>query len=241
MTQPLRLACLISGGGRTMLNLADHIERGDLPARIEVVISSRSDVMGVERAWQRGLEVKMARSIDYQQEEDLFDAIYKWLDEYAIDLVCFCGYLRWLRIDPAWRTRMINIHPSILPAFGGRGMFGKRVHQAALDAGHTYTGCTVHFVDEQYDHGPVILQRACPVLPDDDADSLAARVFREECLAYPQAVRLIAEGRVELRDGRAVRYAGRARSEADHGNSGSSSLRSSDRACKRCQGTIGDH
>ena len=207
MNRPLRLACFISGGGRTMINLAEWIERGELPARIEIVVSSRSDVVGVERAWQRDLDVRFARQRDYDSLDAMHDDVYHWLNEYSIDLVCLCGYVKWLRIDPEWRGRIINIHPALLPRHGGPGMYGHHVHQAVLDAGERFSGCTVHFVDDHYDHGPMILQRVCPVLPDDDEKTLAARVFAQECLAYPQALNMIAEQRVVLRDNRAVIYA----------------------------------
>jgi folate-dependent phosphoribosylglycinamide formyltransferase PurN len=104
-----------------------------------------------------------------------------------VELVCLAGYLRRFRVD-AWRGRTLNIHPALLPDFGGQGMFGTHVHAAVLAAGRTETGCTVHWVDEEYDHGATLVQRRCPVLPGDTAETLAARVFAEECVAYPQAV-----------------------------------------------------
>jgi phosphoribosylglycinamide formyltransferase-1 len=188
----LRLACLISGGGRTMLNLADHIAGGSLQASIEVVISSRATAPGVERARARGFDTRVLLRRDFASEEALHDRISQTLREKRIDLVCLCGYLRWLRIDPDFRDRVINIHPALLPDFGGPGMHGERVHAAVLAAGRTVSGCTVHYVDEHYDHGTIILQRTCPVLPGDDAMSLAARVFEQECIAYPQAIRMLA-------------------------------------------------
>lgn len=195
--KPLRLAGLLSGGGRTLLNIADRIEDGTLPASIELVIASRTDAPGVTRAKERGFEVRIADLREFDSEDAMHDAITTWLREAKIDLVCLCGYLRWLRIDPPFEDTVINIHPALLPKFGGKGMYGKHVHRAVLAAGETETGCTVHFVDDQYDHGPTILQRTCPVLPNDDEHMLAARVFAEECIAYPEAIRLFAEGRVK--------------------------------------------
>ena len=171
---------------------------------VPLVISSRGRAPGVERARARGLPVRVATRAELDDDEALHDAISAWLREAGVDLVCLCGYLRWLRVDPTLRGRVINIHPALLPDFGGRGMYGQRVHEAVLAAGRRLSGCTVHYVDDQYDHGPTILQRVCPVRPDDDADTLAARVFAEECIAYPEAIRRIAAGQVRLVGGRAV-------------------------------------
>ncbi len=188
MKRRLRLAVLISGGGRTLLNLADRIDAGALDARIELVVSSRADAPGVERAAARGLTVRVAERGDFPDEQAMHDAIDGWLREHRIDLVCLAGYLRWMRVSPVWEGRVINIHPALLPEFGGPGMYGLHVHRAVLAAGRTVSGCTVHFVDGIYDHGPVILRRTCPVLPGDDEHALAERVFEQECIAYPEAI-----------------------------------------------------
>jgi phosphoribosylglycinamide formyltransferase-1 len=188
----LRLACLISGGGRTMLNLADRIDDGSLPASIELVIASRRDIAGYEKSKARGLETQVVARRDVAGDEAMHERISQLLREKRIDLVCLCGYLRWFRVDPDFRGRVINIHPALLPDFGGPGMHGHRVHEAVLAAKNAVSGCTVHYVDEQYDHGRIILQRRCPVLPGDTPDSLAARVFQQECIAYPEAIRTLA-------------------------------------------------
>ena len=193
MSRPLRLGALISGGGRTLLNLADAIAAGALAAEIAIVIASRPDAPGVERARARGLDVCVAARGDFQAEDDLHDAVDARLRAAQVDLVCLCGYLRLLRVEPWLVGRAVNIHPALLPEFGGPGMYGLRVHRAVLDAGRTESGCTVHYVDEAYDHGPTILQRRCPVLPGDTPETLAARVFEEECVAYPEAIRLLIE------------------------------------------------
>jgi phosphoribosylglycinamide formyltransferase 1 len=195
MAGKLRLACLISGGGRTMSNLADRIADGSLPASIELVIASRAGAPGVERARMRGFDTHVVLRRDFASDQALHDRISGLLRVKEIDLVCLCGYLRWLRIEPDFRHRVINIHPALLPDFGGTGMYGERVHKAVLAAGHRVSGCTVHFVDDRYDHGPTILQRTCPVLPGDDAHALAARVFEQECIAYPEAIRMLAAQR----------------------------------------------
>lgn len=201
MSRALRLGVLVSGGGRTLLNIADCIDRGELPATVAMVISSRAEVPAVQRARERGFDVRVATRKSFADEAEMHDAITTWLLEHLVDLVCLGGYMRWFRVDPAFEDRVMNIHPALLPDFGGRGMFGARVHRAVIESGATVSGCTVHFVDDQYDHGPIILQRSCPVLPDDDVDHLADRVFEQECLAYPEVIRLFATDRLAMADG----------------------------------------
>lgn len=202
MSSRFKLACLISGGGRTMTNLADRIDDGMLDADVELVIASHPAIAGVEHAKAHGFDVRIAAPTDYATEGERHDDITRWISQADIDLVCLCGYLHLVRLDEPLQGRVINIHPALLPEFGGRGMYGKHVHRAVLAAGKMFSGCTVHFVDEQYDHGPMILQRTCPVKSDDDDETLAARVFEQECLAYPEAIRLIIDRRVTLEDGR---------------------------------------
>ncbi len=204
MSQPLRLAAFISGGGRTLMNIADYIDRGELNASIELVIASRGDIPGVERAQARGLNTLVVARRDFASEEAMHDAITKQLLERSIQLVCLCGYLRKVRIDEPFQWRVMNIHPALLPEFGGKGMYGDRVHRAVLEAGRTISGCTVHFVDEHYDHGPIILQRTCPVLPTDTVETLAARVFQQECIAYPEAISLFAANRLRVVDDQVI-------------------------------------
>ncbi len=201
MSRRLRLAVLLSGGGRTLLNLVDCIDQGTLSARVALVISSRPGAPAVHRARDRGLDVRIAASRDFASEAEMHDTITSWLLEHLVDLVCLGGYVRWLRVDPPFEQRVMNIHPALLPSFGGLGMYGPRVHEAVLKSGESVSGCTVHFVDDQYDHGPIILQRECPVLPDDDVPHLAGRVFEQECLAYPEAIRLFAANRLRVQDG----------------------------------------
>jgi phosphoribosylglycinamide formyltransferase-1 len=198
MTAPLRLGALLSGGGRTVLNLADRIADGTLTADIALVVASRADVAGVQRARARGLEVRVADRRDYESADQLHDTITSWLVEHDVQLACLCGYLYWFRLDEPFRGRAMNIHPALLPDFGGKGMYGLRVHRAVLAAGAKVSGCTVHFLDDQYDHGPVILQRECPVLRGDDEQALADRVFEQECIAYPQAIGLFADRRLRI-------------------------------------------
>jgi len=195
----LRLGVMLSGGGRTLQNLLDVIRRGELDAEISVVISSLSNVRGVERARAAGLPVVVIRKKDYPQVETFSDRIAETLDEYGVELACQAGWMCYWRIPQAWLGRVMNIHPGLLPKFGGKGYYGHHVHEAVLAAGETESGCTVHFANNEYDAGPIILQRKVPVLANDDPDTLAARVFEQECIAYPEAIRLFAEGRLAIK------------------------------------------
>ena len=200
--EPARLAVMLSGGGRTLMNLLDVIERGELPATVELVVASR-ECAGAERARDRGLDVRVIPG------EIPADRLAQLLHEANADWVVLAGYLKYVHIPAAyrgrggwggWGGRVVNIHPALLPDFGGPGMFGERVHRAVLDAGATESGCTVHFCDDRYDHGRIILQKRCPVLAGDTPRTLAARVFALECAAYPEALQLLIAGRVSVSD-----------------------------------------
>ncbi|MCX5635534.1 MAG: formyltransferase family protein, partial [Planctomycetota bacterium] len=165
--KPVRLGVLISGGGTTLINILEHIKTGRLNAEVAVVISSRSTVAGVERAENAGLDVKIIRQKDHP-DIDLFSK--KIEDELAaakVDLVIQGGWLCLWKIPPRYENRVMNIHPALLPSFGGKGMWGHHVHQAVLAAGCKVSGCTVHFCTNQYDKGPIIVQRCCPVEEND--------------------------------------------------------------------------
>jgi phosphoribosylglycinamide formyltransferase 1 len=195
---PLRLAVLLSGEGTTLQNLIDHIEAGKLDASIVVVISSHPDAYGLIRAKRHGLEAICLPWKAYQNAQTYDDALNRTLDRYAPELIALAGFLRVFHYAAHYCGRVINIHPSLIPAFCGKGFYGLRVHQAALAYGVKVSGCTVHFVDEQYDHGPIILQRVVPVLDDDTPERLAARVVIEERQAYPEVIQLFAEGRLQV-------------------------------------------
>jgi len=198
----IRIGALISGGGRTLMNILEHIRKGRLNAEVSVVISSRSTVAGVERAKKAGLDVKIIRTKDYPDINHFSEAIEHEMVAAGVDLVIQGGWLCLWKIPPRFENRVMNIHPALLPSFGGKGMWGHHVHEAVLKAGVKVSGCTVHFCDNEYDHGPIIIQRTCPVRDDDTPDTLAARVFEQECIAYPEAIRLFADGRLIVRDGR---------------------------------------
>lgn len=179
-----------------MVNLAERIERGELNARIELVLSTRHKAKGVQRAQELGLPVEVVPRKEYETVEAFSHAVWGLIRPLDVELVCFAGFLSLLHIPADYEGRVMNIHPALLPKFGGQGMYGRYVHEAVLEAGETETGCTVHLCDNEYDRGEILLQRKCPVEPGDDPDTLAARVFEQECEAYPEAIRLFAEGKI---------------------------------------------
>jgi phosphoribosylglycinamide formyltransferase-1 len=205
-TTPLRLAVLLSGGGRTLQNLAEHIAAGDLDAIVATVIGSKADAYGLQRARNLDVPAHAAARKDFDSADAMNAHIWRLIREAQADLVVLAGYLRVLPIEPDFTHRVVNIHPALLPGFGGHGMYGHHVHEAVLAAGCKVSGCTVHFCDEQYDTGPILVQQCVPVEEGDTPDTLAARVFDAECRAYPRAIQLIAQGRVRV-DGRCVRIA----------------------------------
>ncbi len=200
--KPIRLGVLISGGGTTLINLVECIKHGKLNAEVAVVISSRSTVAGVDRARAAGLNVKIIRRKDYPGIDEFSKLIEQELVAANVELVVQGGWLCLWKIPPRFENKVMNIHPALLPHFGGQGMWGHHVHEAVLRAGCKVSGCTVHFCTNEYDSGPIIVQRCCPVKDDDTPETLAARVFEQECIAYPEAIRLFAEGKLTVRDGR---------------------------------------
>ena len=204
MPRTVHLAVLLSGSGRSLDNLQRLIAAGRLRARIAVVVSSKRDAYGLVRAQQHGLDAVAIPRREHSCLETFNAAINAVLARYRIDLVVLAGFLSLYQPPTALEGKVMNIHPALLPAFGGQGLYGDRVHRAVLDAGVKVSGCTVHFADAQYDHGPIILQAAVPVRDDDTVESLAARVFAAECALYPQAIQWFAENRVRV-EGRRVR------------------------------------
>jgi phosphoribosylglycinamide formyltransferase-1 len=200
----LRLGILFSGGGRTMMNILEEINSGRLNASIAIAICSRSNVAGVEKAKAANLNLKTVRRKDYPDVDSFSRVIAAHLKTAGVELVVQAGWLCLWQIPAAFENRVMNIHPALLPSFGGQGMWGHHVHDAVLKAGCKVSGCTVHFCTNNYDEGPIIVQRCCPVKEDDTPDTLAERVFEQECTAYPEAIRLFAEGRLRV-EGRVVR------------------------------------
>jgi formyltetrahydrofolate-dependent phosphoribosylglycinamide formyltransferase len=205
MARNVRLGVLLSGGGRTLENILNHIRIGTLKdlAEVAVVIVSRPGIRGIEIAEAAGVPAHVIRRKEFPSVQAYSDAMVARLDERKVDLVCMAGFLSYWVIPERYLGRVMNIHPALLPAFGGEGMYGHRVHEAVLARGCKVSGCTVHFVNNTYDDGPIVLQRAVPVRAEDTPDDLAARVFEQECIAYPEAIRLFAEGCLRI-EGRIV-------------------------------------
>lgn len=207
MLRPLNLGVLISGGGRTLQNLIDRIDDGSLNARILIVISSNPEAFGLERAKKHKIPSVVIDRRNFKGESALggfSQAITEELGKHELDLIILAGFNCLYHIPQRYEGKVMNIHPALIPAFCGRGYYGEKVHQAVLESGVRVTGCTVHFADNRYDHGPVVLQRTVPVLKGDTPESLAERVFKEECIAYPEAIRLFQEGRLKI-EGHRVR------------------------------------
>ncbi len=201
---PLKLAVLISGGGTTLRNLIEQIDAGKLKAKIELVISSNSKARGLQIAAAAGIPSLVVEQQKHRVPQEFSEATFSPCREAGVSLVVMAGYLKLVPIPVDFENRVVNIHPALIPAFCGHQFYGRRVHEAVLEHGAKLSGCTVHFVDNQFDHGPIILQRSVPVLDDDTPESLAARVFAAECDAYPEAIALIGQGRVRA-EGRRVR------------------------------------
>ena len=193
----MRLVCFLSGGGRTVLNLQERIAAGTLDAAIVAVLADR-DCAGVGRCEAAGLPVVTVDRRAFASPDELGAELFGRAGAAGADLVVLAGFLSRVTVPAAWELRALNIHPSLLPAFGGAGMYGDRVHAAALRRGVTVSGCTVHFVTNEYDAGPIVSQRVVPVEPGDDPAALAARVFAAECEALPAAVAAFAAGRLEV-------------------------------------------
>ena len=192
-TNRLRLAVLISGSGRTLANLLERSAAGSLAATVDLVLANRDLIGGLEVAAAAGVpSVVLPRA--GQPLADWSNTVFDRCRAAGVDLVVMAGFLQLLEIPADFTGRVINIHPSLLPAFGGKGFYGDHVHRAVLERGCTVSGCTVHFVDNEYDHGRIILQQAVPVLPEDDHERLAVRVFKAECDTLPAAINQLATG-----------------------------------------------
>jgi len=192
-----RIAVLASGGGRSLENLSELIQAGQLNVEIGLVISDRNGAKALERATRLGIDSVVIARCDYDSHRDYSSAVFGAIEASAIDagkdpisLVVLAGFLRLLLLAPDWAGKVINIHPALLPAFGGKGYYGDRVHAAVLKRGVQVSGCTVHYVDDEYDNGKVLLQRWIAVPANADVDTLAALVFNEEKIALPESIRL---------------------------------------------------
>ncbi len=198
MGECVRLGVLVSGGGRSLQNFIDLSEAGKLKARVVKVIASRADAYALERAAGHDIPTGVVRRKDFADTDAFSDAVTRELQAEDVELIALAGYLSLYRFPECYDGRVINIHPTLLPSFGGKGFYGDRVHQAVLDYGCKVSGCTVHFADREYDKGPIIVQKVVPVQEGDDAHTLAARVFEKETEAFPEAINLFAEGRLRI-------------------------------------------
>ena len=194
MNDPVHLGVLLSGSGRTLQNLLDRIADGSLRAKIDVVISSDPKAYGLERATKAGIPAVTVARKPFKDAEGHSKAVTEALERHPVDLVIMAGYIHLYLLPRKWAGRVLNIHPALLPKYGGKGMYGHFVHEAVIRAGERESGCTVHFADLEYDHGAIILQKKVPVKPGDTPEALAARVFEAECEAYPEAIRKVAAG-----------------------------------------------
>lgn len=197
MAPPFRFGILLSGKGRgsNMQALIDATRDGRIPGEAALVVSTTPGAPALERAERSGVPSRLIPAADFETPESLDEALAEAFEAAQVDLICLAGYMRLLTpvFLNRFQGRIINIHPGLLPAFGGKGFYGRRVHEAVLAAGATVSGVTVHYVDEVYDHGPSILQREVPVEPGDTVETLAARVLTVEHQVYPEAVRMVAE------------------------------------------------
>ena len=202
---PMRLAVFASGGGSNLGAILDAVSAGTLRAEVALVVTDRPGIGALDRAARRGIPTFTLAPADCADGAAFGEALLDVLYAHNVNFVALAGYLKMIpaAVVRAYRYRIVNVHPSLLPAFGGPGMYGRRVHAAALDHGVRWSGATVHLVDEDYDTGPIVLQQPVPVEPGDTPETLAARVLAVEHQLYPEALALFAEGRVRL-DGRTV-------------------------------------
>ncbi len=204
MFKTTNLAVLISGSGKTLQNLIDKIDNKTLNAKIQIVISSSPEAYGVKRAEKNNIPATIVNHSDYNSSEVFSNAIINEIEKYPIDLIILAGFMHLLRIPDKYSGKVMNIHPGLIPSFCGKGYYGHHVHKAVIESGVKVSGCTVHFVDNEYDQGPIIIQRTVPVHEGDTPDTLAQRVFKEECIAYPDAINLFANGMLKI-EGRRVK------------------------------------
>lgn len=202
MPEPFKIAVLISGGGTTLKNLIQCRADGRLAVEIAQVISSNPAAGGLAFASADNIPSTVVNHREFEDDPSFSDAIFDSVRGAGADLVVMGGFLRRLTIPNDFENRVINIHPSLIPSFCGHGFYGARVHRGVIDYGCKISGCTVHFVDDQYDHGPIIDQATVPVLDDDTAESLASRVFETECQLYPTVINAIAAGNVLVNERR---------------------------------------
>lgn len=195
-----KIGVLVSGGGSNLQAIIDAIKEGKLKAEIGVVISNKAGVYALERAEQNGIQTAVIDHKNFSSVVEFSQAILECLKRHQVDLVCLAGFLRILDrvVIDAYPNRILNIHPALLPAFGGKGMYGHYVHEAVIASGTKYTGATVHIVTPETDVGPIITQGIVGVADDDTPESIAAKVLKIEHQIYPEAIRLLLEDQVVI-------------------------------------------
>jgi phosphoribosylglycinamide formyltransferase 1 len=206
----MRLAVFASGGGSNFGAILNGVSTGRVPAEVVLLVADRPGIGAVERAVAAGVPVRVIAPADHTDADAFARALLAVLDDHAVDFIALAGYLRMVprAVVARFRHRMLNVHPALLPAFGGHGLYGRRVHEAVLAHGAKVSGASVHLVDDEYDTGPIVLQDCVPVLDIDTPESLAARILTVEHRLLPEALRLFAEGRVAV-EGRRVRIENR--------------------------------
>ena len=200
----LNLAVLASGGGTNLQAIIDAVEKGELSAEVKIVISNNSKAFALERARKHNIQALHLSHKQFATSEEFDDKLLAVLKENQIDMILLAGYMKILSpiIIQAYRHRILNIHPALLPHFGGPGMYGIHVHEAVIKSGVKISGVTVHIVDEAYDHGAIVMQKAVEVKDDDTPESLAERVLKVEHQTYKEAIQLFAEDRIDIKDNR---------------------------------------
>ena len=198
MQKKIKLAVLISGTGRTLKNMIDRTKAGTLDAEIKLVVSSSSSASGLQYAEEAVIPIEILERPAFKSQGEFSTAIFDACRKAEVDYIAMAGYIKFLDIPDDFTNRVLNIHPALVPAFCGKGYYGDHVHAKVLEYGAKISGCSVHFVDQKYDNGPVILQKAVEVFETDTVASLNDRVFKAECEAYPEAIQLIAEERISV-------------------------------------------
>jgi len=202
--KPIRIAVLVSGQGRgsNMQAIIDGCKSGKINGKVSLVLGVKDDAPAMDRAKSAGIPTLAISPKSYATDDDYNEAVFQALKSNNIDLICLAGYMRVLggKTIEFYRNRILNVHPALLPSFCGKGMYGHHVHEAVIKRGVKFTGATIHFVDEDYDTGPIILQSIVPVEEEDTPDSIAAKVLEQEHQAYTEAIALFAEGRIEVID-----------------------------------------
>lgn len=200
----LKLSVLLSGSGTTLENICERNEKGEIDVSIEVVLGTQESAYGLKRAENRRIPYEVVKPGDFAGVKEFSSRLTEVIDSYGVDLVLLAGFMFLYEIPNKYCGKVMNIHPALIPAFCGKGFYGHHVHEAVINRGVKVTGCTVHFVDNVYDNGPIVLQKAVDVLDDDTPDTLAERVQEAEREAYPEAIRLFSQGRLKI-EGRRVR------------------------------------